>query len=106
MYTTEWCGYCVRAKQLLEKRGIEYEEVHMDEDPEFRQKLLDLTGRWTVPQIFVDGRAIGGYMELSALDRTGGLDELVSRGRFAMGPRRRGWQGRMRGEDAGSVRIE
>jgi len=78
MYTTEWCGYCVRAKALLEDRGIEYEEVRMDGDPEFRQKLLDMTGRWTVPQIFVDGRPIGGYMELWALDRSGGLEELAA----------------------------
>ena len=78
MYTTEWCGYCVRAKALLEERGIEYEEVPMDGDPEFRQKLLDMTGRWTVPQIFVDGRSIGGYMELWALDRSGGLEELAA----------------------------
>ena len=78
MYTTEWCGYCVRAKALLDKRGIEYEEVHMDGDPEFRQKLLDMTGHWTVPQIFVDGRSIGGYMELRELDRSGGLEELAA----------------------------
>jgi glutaredoxin 3 len=78
MYTTEWCGYCVRAKALLEDRGIEYEEVHMDGDPEFRQKLLDMTGRWTVPQIFVDGRPIGGYTELWALDRAGGLEGLAA----------------------------
>ena len=78
MYTTEWCGYCVRAKRLLEERGIEYEEVHMDGDSEFRQKLLDMTGHWTVPQIFVDGRPIGGYMELWALDRSGGLEELAA----------------------------
>jgi len=78
MYTTEWCGYCVRAKALLEDRGIEYEEVRMDGDPDFRQKLLDMTGHWTVPHIFVDGRPIGGYMELWALDRSGGLEELAA----------------------------
>jgi glutaredoxin 3 len=78
MYTTQWCGYCVRAKALLDERGIEYEEVRMDEDPEFRRKLLDMTGRWTVPQIFVDGRPIGGYTELWALDRSGGLADLAA----------------------------
>jgi glutaredoxin 3 len=78
MYTTRWCGYCVRAKALLEERGIEYEEVRMDDDPEFRRKLLEMTGRWTVPQIFVDGRPIGGYTELWALDRSGGLAELAA----------------------------
>jgi glutaredoxin 3 len=50
----------------------------MDEDPDFRRKLLDLTGRWTVPQIFVDDRPIGGYTELWALDRSGGLEELAA----------------------------
>ncbi len=78
MYTTEWCGYCVRAKTLLDSRGLPYEEIHMDDDPEFRRKLRDLTGRWTVPQIFIDERPIGGYTELAALDRAGKLDELAA----------------------------
>jgi glutaredoxin 3 len=78
MYTTEWCGYCVRAKTLLDSRGLPYEEIRMDDDPEFRRKLLDLTGRWTVPQIFIDERPIGGYTELAALARAGKLDELAA----------------------------
>jgi glutaredoxin 3 len=73
MYSTRWCGYCVRAKVLLETRGIEYEEISLDDDPGFRQKLFDLTGRWTVPQILIDGRPIGGYTELWRLDRDGRL---------------------------------
>ena len=73
MYTTAWCGYCTRAKALLEDRGIPYEEIRLDGDLEFRRKLLDLTGRWTVPQIPVDGRPIGGFMELWQLDREGRL---------------------------------
>jgi glutaredoxin 3 len=77
MYTTTWCGYCVRAKALLDQRGIPYEEISMDDDPEFRRKLLDMTGRWTVPQIFIDDRPIGGYTELWTLDRDGRLDELA-----------------------------
>src|SRR4051794_41865988 len=64
MYTTRWCGYCVRAKALLDARGLEYEEILLDDDPTFRQRLLDLTGSWTVPQILIDGRPIGGYTEL------------------------------------------
>ena len=78
MYSTTWCGYCVRAKALLERRGLEYEEILMDDDPAFRQKLLELTGRWTVPQIFIDGEAIGGYTELWGLERDGRLDELAA----------------------------
>lgn len=78
MYSTTWCGYCIRAKALLEQRGLEYEEIVMDDDPAFRQKLLDLTGRWTVPQILIDGKPIGGYTELWHLDREGRLDELAA----------------------------
>jgi glutaredoxin 3 len=76
MYTTHWCGYCVRAKALLDDRGIPFEEVNLDDDPAFRQKLFDLTGGWTVPQILIDERAIGGYTELWHLDREGRLEEL------------------------------
>jgi glutaredoxin 3 len=75
IYTTTWCGYCVRAKALLDSREIDYEEVNLDDDPQFRQKLLDLTGGWTVPQILVDGRPIGGYTELWRLDKSGRLAE-------------------------------
>jgi glutaredoxin 3 len=79
MYTTRWCGYCVRAKALLDGRGLEYEEIQLDDEVGFRQKLLDLTGGWTVPQILIDGQPIGGYTELWRLDRDGRLDALLSR---------------------------
>ena len=79
IYTTRWCGYCVRAKALLDSRGVEYEEVSLDDDAAFRRKLMDLTGAWTVPQILVDGRPIGGYTELWRLDREGRLDALLDR---------------------------
>jgi len=78
MYTTRWCGYCVRAKTLLESRGISFEEISLDEDPDFRRRLLDLTGGWTVPQIVIDGRPIGGYTELWQLDRSGELEHLAA----------------------------
>jgi len=78
VYTTAWCGYCERAKALLRDRGIDYEEIRVDSDPQFRQRILDLTGRWTVPQILVDGQPIGGYSELWSLDRSGRLDELLA----------------------------
>ena len=78
MYTTAWCGYCVRAKALLDSKGIEYEEIRVDDDPQFRQKLIDLTGGWTVPQILLDGRPIGGYTELWQLDKSGRLDEELA----------------------------
>ena len=78
VYSTQWCGYCVRAKALLDARGIAYEEVSLDDDPAFRQKLLDLTGSWTVPQILVDDEPIGGYTELWRLDREGRLVERLA----------------------------
>ena len=78
VYTTRWCGYCVRAKALLDSRGLEYEEINLDEDPAFRQKLFDLTGGWTVPQIVIDGEPIGGYTELWRLDKAGALEPLAA----------------------------
>lgn len=78
IYTTRWCGYCVRAKTLLDSKGLVYEEVNLDDDPAFRQRLLDLTGAWTVPQILIDDRPIGGYTELWRLERDGRLDELLA----------------------------
>jgi glutaredoxin 3 len=78
LYTTRWCGYCVRAKALLDGKGLEYDEIHLDDDPGFRQRLFDLTGGWTVPQILVDGRPIGGYTELWRLDKDGRLDALAA----------------------------
>ena len=78
MYTTRWCGYCVRAKALLDSKGVTYEEIHVDDDPGFRERLQELTGGWTVPQILIDDRPIGGYTELWRLDRDGRLDELLA----------------------------
>ncbi len=75
MYTTNWCGYCERAKMLLRQRGLEFEEIRVDERPDFRQQLHELTGGWTVPQIVIDGKPIGGYAELWRLDRSGALDD-------------------------------
>jgi len=78
MYTTSWCGYCVRAKALLESRHLPYEEINLDDDPAFRQTIQDLTAGWTVPQILIDGQPIGGYTELWRLDRDGRLDALLA----------------------------
>ena len=79
MYSTRWCGYCVRAKTLLDGKGISFEEILVDDRPNFRQWLLETTGGWTVPQILIDGQPIGGYTELWRMDRDGQLDELVDR---------------------------
>ena len=78
MYSTRWCGYCVRAKTLLDGKSLAYEEILLDDDPGFRQTLHDLTGGWTVPLILIDGKPIGGYTELRRLDRDGALDDLLA----------------------------
>ena len=78
LYTTDWCGYCFRAKALLDARGIAYEELSLDDDPAFRQRVYDLGGRWTVPLVVIDGQPLGGYQELAALDRSGVLAERLA----------------------------
>ena len=78
MYTTRWCGYCVRAKVLLDSKRLVYEEIFLDDDPDFRRTLYDLTGGSTVPQILIDGEPIGGYTELWRLDKSGRLDERLA----------------------------
>jgi glutaredoxin 3 len=78
MYTTRWCGYCVRAKALLDDKGLDYEEINLDDDPAFRRTLQELTGGWTVPQIVIDGTPIGGYTELWRLDKSGQLDARLA----------------------------
>jgi glutaredoxin 3 len=78
IYTTRWCGYCVRAKALLDGKGIAYEEVQLDSDPAFRQTLQRLTGGRSVPQVVIDGEPVGGYTELWRLDQSGALDERLA----------------------------
>jgi len=73
VYTTSNCGYCSAAKSLLQRRGVTFEEVDVTGDLELRQWLVRTTAQRTVPQIFLDGRSIGGYQELAALDRMGKL---------------------------------
>lgn len=78
MYTTSVCPYCTRAKALLTAKGVEFEERRVDLSPEGRQFLVDLTGRQTVPQILIDDAPVGGFDELSALNRSGDLDRLLA----------------------------
>ncbi len=79
MYTTAVCPYCVRAKQILKSKGVEsIEEVRVDMNPEERQKMMDLTGRRTVPQIFIGQTHVGGCDDLIALDAKGGLLPLLA----------------------------
>ena len=80
VYTTRICSSCVRAKRLLRVRGIAYEEIDVSGDEAMRTDLVRRTGRRTVPQIFIDGRSIGGFEELAALDVTEELSALVGGG--------------------------
>lgn len=78
IYTTPFCGYCARAKGLLEKKGAAYDEMDVMEDSAKRMEMRDRSGRTTVPQIFINGRHIGGSEELAALDRAGDLDAMLA----------------------------
>ena len=80
VYTTSSCPFCLRAKRLLEARGIPYDEIDVEEDAELRADLIERTGRRTVPQIFIDGDPIGGFEELAALDASTRLTDLVEDG--------------------------
>lgn len=77
MYTTGWCPFCMRAKALLERKGFKYHEINVEDDPALREEMQKRSGRRTVPQIFVGDRHVGGFDELSALERAGELDPLV-----------------------------
>jgi glutaredoxin 3 len=77
VYTTRSCPYCVRVKRLLETRGIAYDEIDVSVDQALREQVIERSGgRRTVPQVFIDGTAIGGYDEIAALDAQGGLADL------------------------------
>jgi glutaredoxin 3 len=78
MFTTAVCPYCVRAKQLLKAKGVEtIEEVRIDTDPAQRDHMMQITGRRTVPQIFIGDTHVGGCDDLMALDSKGGLVPLL-----------------------------
>lgn len=79
MYTSDRCPYCVRAKRLLDQKGAQYTQIHIAlDDVAMRQRIAEITGRMTVPQIIIDGEPIGGWDDLSALDRAGKLDALLA----------------------------
>ena len=78
MYTTDACPFCIRAKTLLSRRGIEYDEINLARDPDGRAELSKITGMYTFPQIIIEGRPLGGFNELRAADRSGTLGELVA----------------------------
>jgi glutaredoxin 3 len=79
MYTTAVCPFCIRAKQILKSKGVEaIEEIRIDMQPEARLKMMELTGRRTVPQIFIGDTHVGGCDDLVALDGRGGLVPLLT----------------------------
>ena len=79
MYSTAVCPFCLMAERLLKAKGVaDIEKVRIDLEPARRDEMMKLTGRRTVPQIYVGDRHVGGYDELAALDRAGGLDPLLS----------------------------
>ena len=80
MYSSEVCPYCIRAEQLLKRRGVtEIEKIRIDLQPELRIAMVEKTGRRTVPQIFIDGFHVGGYDDLAALDQAGELNALLAK---------------------------
>ena len=78
IYTTPFCGYCARAKSLLDSKGAEYEETDVMMDDKKRSEMRSRTNRTSVPQIFINGQHIGGSDELAALEQAGKLDALLA----------------------------
>jgi glutaredoxin 3 len=78
VYSQPFCGYCSAAKRLLKEKGAEFSEVDVMVEAGRRDEMIERSGRRTVPQIFIDGRHVGGYDDLSALDRSGELDRLLA----------------------------
>jgi glutaredoxin 3 len=81
IYTGQFCGYCMRAKALLDKKGAAYREIDVSSNPAARAEMIEAaSGRYTVPQIFISGRHVGGCDELYALESKGALDPLLAAG--------------------------
>lgn len=78
IYSSEFCGYCHRAKDLLERKGVVYQDIPVDMDVARRAEMEQRSGRRSVPQIFIGGQHVGGYDDLSALERAGRLDALLA----------------------------
>ncbi|MEI7456493.1 MAG: glutaredoxin 3 [Nitrosomonadales bacterium] len=79
MYTTEVCPYCIRAEQLLHRKGVtEIEKIRVDLQPELRIHMVEITGRRTVPQIFINEQHVGGFDDLAALEQAGSLTALLA----------------------------
>jgi glutaredoxin 3 len=77
LYTTSWCPYCERARALLRAKGVSFQEINLEAQPEQRAEMIRRSGRQTVPQIFIGERHIGGSDDMVALDAAGDLDPLL-----------------------------
>ena len=80
MYATAWCPYCARARELLQRKGVAFEEIDLDTRPQARAEMLARSRRHTVPQIFIGETHVGGCDDLYELDAQGGLDKLLKPG--------------------------
>jgi len=80
MYATSWCGFCERARSLLQSRNVPFEEIDVDARPEARAEMMARSGRRSVPQIFIGETHVGGSDDLHDLDASGGLDPLLNQG--------------------------
>ena len=78
IYTSNWCGYCNAAKNLLDKLKIQYEEINIEEENINREDLLNLSGSYTIPQICINDTFIGGYQELQSLYQNNKLEEIIN----------------------------
>lgn len=81
LYTTSWCPYCERARALLRAKGVSFQEINLEAQPEQRAEMIRRSGRHTVPQIFIGERHIGGSDDMVALDAAGDLDPLLQAAR-------------------------
>ena len=78
IYLTDWCPYCRAAKDLLGKKNVRFTAIDVDDRQELRKWLLSATGQRTVPQVFINGKPVGGFSDISALDEAGKLDALLA----------------------------
>lgn len=78
IYSGRFCGYCTAAERLFQSKKAEYELIKVDENPEQFEHMIEITGRRTIPQIFIDDFHVGGFDDLAALNQSGKLDELLS----------------------------
>lgn len=78
MYSTPWCGYCASARELLRNKSVAFEDIDVSMDSTLRQRMTELSGRNTVPQVFINNEPVGGYTDLAALEQSGELDGLLA----------------------------